>query len=76
MTTTSLVLKEINNLKEIIDNCLEDVGEVTPNHPIIESFSRKYDFARGKMNKSCNTDFYIGQCLAYKEILSVFGVKV
>ena len=71
-----LILKEISNLKEIIDNCLDDMGEIRPNHPIIDNFSNKYDFARGKMNKSINTDFYMGQCLAYKEILGVFGVKV
>ena len=76
MTNTNIVLKEIQNLKGIIENCLDDVGEIHPNHPIIDNFYAKYDFARGKMNKSTNTDFYIGQVLAYKEILSVFGVKV
>ena len=73
---TSLVLREISNLKEVIDNCLDDVGEITPNHPIITNFKGKYDFALGKMNKSLNTEFYMGQVLAYKEILGVFGVKL
>lgn len=73
---TSLVLREISNLKEVIDNCLDDVGEIHPNHPIITNFYSKYDFARGKMNKSINAEFFMGQVLAYKEILAVFGVKV
>ena len=71
-----LLHKEIQNLKLVIDDCLDDVGDSNLQHPIIDNFHNKYVFARGKMNKSCNVDFYMGQCLAYKEILGVFGVKV
>ena len=71
-----LLHKEIQNLKLVIDDCLNDVGDLNPNNPVITVFHNKYDYARGKMNKSCNVDFYMGQCLAYKEILGMLGVKV
>ena len=70
-----LILKEIQNLREVIDDCLDDVP-VTVNNRVVDDFKGKYDHAYGRMQKSLASDFYMGQCLAYKEILSVLGVKV
>ena len=50
-----LLQKEIQNLKLVIDDCLNDddvVGESNLQHTIIDNFHNKYVFARGKMNKS------------------------
>ena len=67
---TSLLMKEIHNLQEVIDDCLEK------DNSIVEDFKGKYDHAYGRMQKSMASEFYMGQCLAYKDILSIFGVKV
>lgn len=70
-----LVLKEIQNLRGIIDDCLSDTP-VDNASPVVDDFKGRYDYAYGRMQKSLASEFYMGQCLAYKEILSVFGVKV
>lgn len=68
----SNLLELIKDCREGIDNCLSQ-----PNSdPIIENFRNKYDWAYGRMQKSLASEFYMGQVLAYKEILNTLGVKV
>ena len=69
----NLILKEIQNLKGVIEDCLCDVPVVDPK---LDDIKRKYDHAYGRLQKSCASDFYLGQALAYKDILSQYGVKV
>jgi hypothetical protein len=66
-------MREIHNLQEVIDDCLCDVPVVDPK---VDEIKRKYDFAYARLQKSCASDFYLGQALAYKDVLSQYGVKV
>ena len=66
-------MREIHNLQEVIDDCLD--GNPI-NDPKLDDIKRKYDFAYARLQKSCATDFYLGQALAYKDVLSQYGVKV
>ena len=67
------ILREIHNLQEVVDDCLCDVPVVDPK---VDELKEKYYYSLGMLQKSLHTDFYMGKVLAYKEILSVFGVKV
>lgn len=70
---TSLILKEIHNLQEVIEDCIEDIPIVDPT---VEELKKKYYMALGMLQKSLHTDFYMGKVLAYKELLELYGVKV
>ena len=73
---TSLLMREIHNLQEVIDDCLNDAPVQDDVSPVVDDFKGRYQYAYGRMQKSLASEFYMGQCLAYKEILCVLGVKV
>lgn len=70
---TLIILKEIHNLQEVIDDCIDDLPITTPE---VENLKDKYYAALGMLQKSLHTDFYMGKVLAYKELLEEHGVKV
>lgn len=69
---TSLVLKEIHNLQDVIDDCLDDIPIADP---MVEVLKEKYNNSVGLLQKSVHTDFYMGKVLAYKELLKLYGEK-
>lgn len=66
---TSLLMKEIHNLQEVIDDCLDDIPI---DDPKVETLKDKYYQSLGMLQKSLHTDFYMGKVLAYKEMLGLF----
>ena len=70
---TSLLMREIHNLQEVIDDCLDDIPI---DDPKVETLKDKYYQSLGMLQKSLHTDFYIGKVLAYKELLELYGVKI
>lgn len=73
MVSSILILKQIHNLQEIIDDCLEDIPVADPT---VETLKDKYYQSLGMLQKSLHTDFYMGKVLAYKECLRLHEVKV
>ena len=69
---TILILKEIHNLQDIIDDCLDDIPIA---NPMAELLKEKYDLALGMLQKSVHTDFYMGKVMAYKELLKTIDGK-
>ena len=69
---TSLLMKEIHNLQEVIDDCLDDIPI---DDPKVETLKDKYYQSLGMLQKSLHTDFYMGKVLAYKEMLVLFEVE-
>lgn len=69
---TSLLMKEIHNLQEVIDDCLDDIPI---DDPKVETLKDKYYQSLGMLQKSLHTDFYMGKVLAYKEMLGLFEVE-
>ena len=70
---TSLLMREIHNLQEVIDDCLDDIPI---DDPKVETLKDKYYQSLGMLQKSLHTDFYMGKVLAYKEMLQLFEGKV
>ena len=66
---TSLLMKEIHNLQEVIDDCLDDIPI---DDPKVETLKDRYYQSLGMLQKSLHTDFYMGKVLAYKEMLGLF----
>ena len=66
---TSLLMKEIHNLQEIIKECLDDIPV---DDPKVETLRDKYYQSLGMLQKSLHTVFYMGKALAYKEMLGLF----
>lgn len=66
---TSLLMREIHNLQEVIDDCLDDIPI---DDPKVETLKDRYYQALGMLQKSLHTDFYMGKVLAYKEMLGLF----
>ena len=66
---TSLLMKEIHNLQEVINDCLDDIPI---DDPKVETLKDKYYQSLGMLQKSLHTDFYMGKVLAYKEMLGLF----
>lgn len=66
---TSLLMREIHNLQEVIDDCLDDIPI---DDPKVETLKDKYYQSLGMLQKSLHTDFYMGKVLAYKEMLGLF----
>ena len=69
---TSLLMREIHNLQEVIDDCLDDIPI---DDPKVETLKDKYYQSLGMLQKSLHTDFYMGKVLAYKEMLVLFEVE-
>ena len=69
---TSLLMKEIHNLQEVIDDCLDDIPI---DDPKVETLKDRYYQSLGMLQKSLHTDFYMGKVLAYKEMLVLFEVE-
>ena len=69
---TSLLMKEIHNLQEVIDDCLDDIPI---DDPKVETLKDRYYQSLGMLQKSLHTDFYCGKVLAYKEMLVLFEVE-
>ena len=69
---TSLLMKEIHNLQEVIDDCLDDIPI---DDPKVETLKDRYYQSLGMLQKSLHTDFYMGKVLAYKEMLGLFEVE-
>ena len=77
---TSLVLKEIQNLQGIVDECLDE-GDVLTSHElheqeIIKVLLDRLDECRGKLQFTNSPHFYMGRISALKECLKLYGVKV
>ena len=70
---TSLLMREIHNLQEVIEECLDDIPI---DDPKVETLKDKYYQSLGMLQKSLHTDFYMGKVLAYKEMLQLFEGKV
>ena len=66
---TSLLMREIHNLQEVIEECLDDIPI---DDPKVETLKDKYHQSLGMLQKSLHTDFYMGKVLAYKEMLGLF----
>lgn len=66
---TSLLMREIHNLQEVIEECLDDIPI---DDPKVETLKDKYYQSLGMLQKSLHTDFYMGKVLAYKEMLGLF----
>ena len=73
MSNSLIILKEIHNLQEVIDDCLDDLPTTTP---MVEDLKDKYFAALGMMQKSVHPQLCMGKVLAYKELLREYGVKV
>ena len=69
---TSLLMREIHNLQEVIDDCLDDIPI---DDPKVETLKDRYYQSLGMLQKSLHTDFYMGKVLAYKEMLVLFEVE-
>lgn len=69
---TSLLMREIHNLQEVIDDCIDDIPI---DDPKVETLRDKYYQSLGMLQKSLHTDFYMGKVLAYKEMLGLFEVE-
>ena len=69
----TLLMREIHNLQEVINDCLDDIPVADPK---VEELKDKYYQSLGMLQKSLHTDFYMGKVLAYKECLRLHEVKV
>lgn len=69
---TSLLMREIHNLQEVIDDCIDDIPI---DDPKVETLKDKYYQSLRMLQKSLHKEFYMGKALAYKEMLGLFEVE-
>lgn len=80
MMSETLLMKEIHNLQGIIDDSLQEEGDIINIHEVreqqvISSLLNSLDECRGKLQFTNSPHFYMGRISALKEALKLYGVE-
>ncbi len=76
-----LLIKEINNLQEIVENSLKEDMDVMTFHEIKEQVIINYllesvQQCKGKLQTSTNPQELVTKINCYKELLKLYGVEL